>query len=367
MPCNSPMHSSYVRPVVSLIIPVYNVERYLIECLESARRQSLDDIEVICINDGSTDGSGEILRRGSGEDERIRVIEKPNGGLSSARNRGMDAACGEFVMFLDSDDRLLPDACERVVRRFRETQADIVTFGAECFPQEGSERLVECLSPRDVVYRPFAEDLLFKEHSRPYVWRSAFKRDFLERHRLRFNEDLAFGEDQAFYFEAYPQADAVALMSDKLYAYRVERTGSLMDEVSLDAADRVEKHIAIAEKILSTWGENGWFERFGWQTLGWTLEFVILDLASLGEGDRLCLARRFGSAVEEALSRGGKTFDEMVDGIGLGPAARRMLRWVVVPDCVESPSRFALARFYLERRGLTSCLRRAASMIKRGR
>ncbi len=352
------------RPSVSLIVPVYNVERYLGECLDSACGQTLDDIEVVCVNDGSTDGSLELLRQASAHDGRIRIIDKPNGGLSSARNRGMDAARGEIVMFLDSDDRLHSEACERVLGRFRETGADVVTFGAECFPSDAPARLAECLSPRDVVYCPFSEDLLFKERSRPYVWRSAFRRRFLEECSLRFREDLSFGEDQVFYFEAYPRASSVALMSDKLYAYRLARQGSLMDDASSDDAGRVAKHVAIAERILSTWAENGWFARFGWRTLGWTMEFVAMDLAALPHDERIPLARRFGSALGKALPRTREgSIDE--DVLSFGPATRRVLRWFVDPDG-EMPGKTTLYRFYVERRGLAACVERALGSLKRG-
>ena len=94
-------------PCISVIVPVYNVEEYLCVCLSSIRKQSLRDIEIICVNDGATDASGELLDLFAAVDERIRIVEKENGGLSSARNAGIEAARGDYLMFVDSDDLLL--------------------------------------------------------------------------------------------------------------------------------------------------------------------------------------------------------------------------------------------------------------------
>ena len=103
------------QPLVSVIIPVYNVERYLAQCLDSVSHQTYQNLEIICVNDGSRDGSLDILRRYADEDARIQVIDKANGGVSRARNDALDCARGEYIMFVDSDDWVEPDACENAV------------------------------------------------------------------------------------------------------------------------------------------------------------------------------------------------------------------------------------------------------------
>ncbi|MBP3846437.1 glycosyltransferase [bacterium] len=113
-------------PKVSVIIPVYNVEKYLRECLESVVNQTLKDIEIICVNDGSTDNSLDILNEFSNKDNRVKIINKTNGGLSSARNAGMAAAQGEFIGFLDSDDYIDLNFYESLYNRAKETNSDIV-------------------------------------------------------------------------------------------------------------------------------------------------------------------------------------------------------------------------------------------------
>ena len=164
---------------ISVIIPVYNVEEYLEWCLDSLKSQTLKNIEIICVNDGSTDSSREILDKCQKQDSRITIVDKPNGGLSSARNAGIRAATSDIVCFLDSDDRFTPDACEVITDAFKKTNPDVVTFGANCFPENaGYPWLIEHLSPRDVVYEPFHPDLLFKEMSRPFAWRTDAKKAF---------------------------------------------------------------------------------------------------------------------------------------------------------------------------------------------
>ena len=137
---------------ISIVIPVYNVEEYLALSLASAMTQTYEDIEIVCVNDGSTDKSLEILEAAQAKDSRIQIITKRNGGLSSARNAGIDAAKGEYICFLDSDDLLEPEACETIIEVFDDTNADIVTYGATAYPEfRGYTWLNEVLSPRDII------------------------------------------------------------------------------------------------------------------------------------------------------------------------------------------------------------------------
>ena len=112
---------------ISVIVPVYNIESYVEACVESLISQTFGDIEIILVDDGSTDGSGEICDKAAKNHSEIKVVHKPNGGLSSARNAGLDVARGEYVMFVDGDDRLVPDACEILLDTVKD--ADMVQFG----------------------------------------------------------------------------------------------------------------------------------------------------------------------------------------------------------------------------------------------
>ena len=126
-----------MSPLVSIIIPVYNTGEFLEECLNSVRSQTLRDIEIICVNDGSTDNSSEILAAFAAKDERIRVIDRPNGGELAARNSGIHAATGQWLGFIDSDDKAAPDMFERLLANGENYQADISHCGLMYFYPDG--------------------------------------------------------------------------------------------------------------------------------------------------------------------------------------------------------------------------------------
>lgn len=266
-------------PSISIIVPVYNVEAYLSQCLDSLRSQSFSDIEIICVNDGSLDRSQDILDLFVELDQRIKIVRKENGGLSSARNVGIDVAQGKYIMFVDSDDTVVKDACKEVFQAFESNAADIVTFGAHCYPEFfGNDWLTECLSPEDKIYDTFDIDVLLKESAQPYVWRTAFSLDFVNRTSLRFREDILFGEDAIFHFMAYPRAAKTVLVSSKLYNYRVSREDSLMMTRSKSVATKVKDHLQIAACILEDWKEQQWLDQYREEMLDWLYEFVANDV-----------------------------------------------------------------------------------------
>ena len=114
--------------LVSIVIPIYNVEKYLNECVDSVIVQTYHDLEIILVDDGSTDNSGKLCDEYKKIDDRIKVIHQKNGGLSAARNTGMDSAIGEYLYFLDSDDYIEPQTVERLVDTIEQEKADIVLF-----------------------------------------------------------------------------------------------------------------------------------------------------------------------------------------------------------------------------------------------
>ena len=122
-------------PKVSVVIPVYNVADYLSRCLESLRCQTLLDIEIICVNDGSTDNSAEIIQEQMQIDSRIQLINKQNAGVAAARNTGIDAATGDMIVFLDPDDYLANNACERIYEERLNHYADVIVYGSIPFPE----------------------------------------------------------------------------------------------------------------------------------------------------------------------------------------------------------------------------------------
>jgi glycosyltransferase involved in cell wall biosynthesis len=343
-------------PLISIIVPVYNVEDYLALCLSSIRKQSLHDIEVICVNDGSSDRSAEILGRCAVADPRIRIIEKSNGGLSSARNVGIRAARGTYLMFVDSDDFIEADACEKVVATFEEHDAEVVTFGAHPYPEDaGDDWLRECLSPKDKVYEAFDIDILFKENSRPFVWRTAFAADFLKTNGLQFDETVHFGEDQIFHFMTYPRAKRTVLLSDKLYHYRVVRKDSLMSVRNEESLLKLKEHLAIVDRILVDWHDSGWLTQYPTEMLCWVFEFLVYDIYcqdAKGQTEVLRLLRHILEAHFE---------DTGLSASPLPPAIRALYRRVLATSetkTVKPIGKILVYRWYAYERGVVAGLAR---------
>lgn len=266
---------------ISIIIPVYNVAEYLPRCLESCIQQTLYDIEIICVNDGSTDLSPKILREYEKIDPRILVIDQENRGLSGARNTGIRAADGQWIMFLDSDDFYDFQACERVWRETLEAPTDILTFGTNIFPvyPEADRWYAWTLHTKTKRYWQFQPKILFgNPNAKPFVWRQAYSSAFLKRINLEFAENVRYGEDIIFQMQAFPQAKNIAFIADRLYNYRWCREDSLMNTQIKDPDAKLEKHLMIVETITAYWAQKNWFQAYGTKYLEWVIEYIVPDL-----------------------------------------------------------------------------------------
>lgn len=272
-------------PKVSILVPIYNVSRYIRECMDSLVSQTLEDIEIICINDGSTDDSLELLNEYAENDSRVIVITKPNGGLPSARNAALNAARGEYVGFVDSDDYVSQSMFDVMYKTALDKKSEIVVCGAVPFPDEPApgEWIKNVLSPRDIHYPRFTKELLFEERgARPYVWRMLVKRSLIEKNKIRFEESIIIGEDQGFQLRIYPMARGVTFISDKLYFYRWWREGSIMNSgVYHDYSKRVFAHIALVDHIKDSWSESGDMDSMRKEFLEWSVDLIYDDLIKL--------------------------------------------------------------------------------------
>lgn len=211
--------------IVSVIIPVYNMESYLCRCLDSVLSCNYTDFEIICVNDGSTDRSLQILEEYAARDSRIRIIDQPNAGPSSARNSALKAASGEFVSFLDSDDYLHPQFFEIMTAVQNADNADLIVCGHCGVP-------VDAPHPRHHHYDNYqiettkAEKAYQNHKLRSYVWGKLYRTSMAK--QISFHETIAFAEDQIYnadFFEIFPEA-RVSIISAQLYYY-CDRPGSL--------------------------------------------------------------------------------------------------------------------------------------------
>ncbi len=269
------------RPKISVIIPIYNVEDYLNRCLESVVNQTLFDIEIIGVNDGTKDDSVAIIRKYMALDKRIQLVEKENGGLSSARNAGLEVATGELILFLDSDDYLALNACERIYEEYLNHSADIIVFGSTPFPEipEPDAWVVWNLACRDVYYSKFHPDALFKEPAgNPFAWDRAFSREFLMKNHLKFSEDVLFGEDLVFIFQAAPLAKGIQFISDKLHFYQCFRQGSLMNKYNGVNERKLSQHVRNMRVITDFWYKKGFLKKWSKEYTAWFIRFIGSDL-----------------------------------------------------------------------------------------
>lgn len=228
---------------VSIIIPVYNGEKYLEECLESVRRQTFRDFQVLVINDGSTDGSREIVERFCREDGRFEVLDVPNGGVSKARNIGIDRSRGEYLTFVDSDDCLYDESLDTFVRVAEETKAQVVV-GRFAGGREFKPRNIGRADHSVMDYREAMRLGLYQKIIINSPWGVLIKRELLGDNR-RFRENSRYEDLDAFY-RFYEGADRIAYIKAPVYFYR-DNPESFMHRWStarLDVLDVTDRMVA---------------------------------------------------------------------------------------------------------------------------
>lgn len=209
---------------VSVIVPVYNTSGYLRECLDSIIGQTFSDIEIICIDDGSDDGSLGILKEYSQRDSRVSVVSQANAGPSSARNAGLSRASGEFVMFVDSDDIIEKDMCSALLSIIGD--CDLAVSGVRLF---GDADLLRGISDRKYFSVPdgeFALDDSLRLNTYVSAWGKLFRRSVIEDNRIFFPNGLLF-EDFSFYWQYVSVSKRISFTKRKMYRYRYRKDSVL--------------------------------------------------------------------------------------------------------------------------------------------
>lgn len=238
------------EPLTSVIIPCYNVEKYLEDAVESVVCQTYHNIEIILVDDGSTDGTSALCDMFANKYNNIHVIHKDNGGLSSARNAGMAEATGEYIYFLDSDDYIKEVMIDRLVKKMEESELDVIYFGS-CNVDEGGNTIDvprrEIADENKVYYGIEAYELFFKEGIyEACVQYYFYKRAFLNSSMLSF-ADKIIHEDELFSFEVYHYAKKMMLDSNQYYFKRV-RNGSIMTSFS-NQEQKFESTVRITDMV----------------------------------------------------------------------------------------------------------------------
>ena len=240
--------------MLTVIIPVYNVAAFLPRCLDSLVGQTYRHLEIICVNDGSTDGSAAVLDEYAAKEARIKVIHQENAGVSFARNRGLDVATGEYVAYVDADDWLESEAYEKAMAVFS-ADVDMVCFGGVVDGDVSDEVKAEIQEYCRLKYSGKQIASAGIPATDVYVWNKVFRKSLLERWSICFPVGIACGEDAAFYFCYATVAGMAYYLPDFFYHY-VQQPGSAMAQFRKKSARGLD-HLRVVEKVYDFYVKNG--------------------------------------------------------------------------------------------------------------
>lgn len=235
-----------INPLISIIIPIYNVDKFLMKCLESCISQTYKNIEMILINDGSTDNSGNICDEYQKRDRRVKVVHKKNAGVSAARNYGINIAKGDWIIFVDADDYLSVDFVQYMLNLVKKSGA---SFGLskKCYlSKEDKQEENECkiLSPEE------ATALLLSQEVIVGCWNKIYNRQFLLSNNIKFSTNLFYGEGLEFITTVAQKANFVAVGNKRVYFYRKNNDNSATTKFKIEKHYNGEKAINIIKENL---------------------------------------------------------------------------------------------------------------------
>jgi glycosyltransferase involved in cell wall biosynthesis len=258
---------------VSIIIPVYNVEKYLVQCLESVINQTLKEIEIICVNDGSTDNSTHILKEYAQMDQRIKIINKKNAGLGAARNTGMDYACGEFIGFLDSDDWVDNKMYEKLYKNAISNNSEVVMLNISLYDEFKNEYSnceicdIAAYFDENVDFNNFIFDYTYiKPHllNRNFApWLKIYKTKFLKSYEDFYFPKRILFEDVPFHVQVLLRASKISFCTEKLYIYRTSNVNSISN--SSGRSKKVFDIFTIVNKVENILIENKKMDEFKYE------------------------------------------------------------------------------------------------------
>lgn len=278
---------------VSVIVPVYNAEKYLRQCMDSIVNQTLREIEILCVNDGSTDGSLDILKEYAKADGRVNIISQKNAGAGAARNTGLAQAKGEYLSFLDADDFFEPDMLEKAYAKAKEGKADLVVFESDQYFEEKDEFVKvgwtlrkAALPPyRPMYYRNFTDNV-FKVFV-GWTWDKLFKREFVLEYNLQFQEQRT-SNDLLFVFSAIVLAKRIEIVEEVLVHQRRDSSDSLSKtrEKSWDCFYEALK--ALKANLI----RHGLFYELEQDYVNYALHFTLWNLETLAGEKKEVLYRQ---------------------------------------------------------------------------
>lgn len=223
-------------PKISVIVPVYGVEKYIKDCLESLKNQTLKEIEIIIVNDGTKDNSMEIVKNYL-SDKRIKVINKKNGGLSSARNLGIESAMGEYIYNLDSDDFIEKDTLEKCYEYATKNNLDVVIFNVKIYLEEHKtiDKIWKDtnLSENKIYSNVEYLEEYFLGNGCPAIWNKVFKSNLYKKNNIFHPENINYGEDASTMTRLILQAKRIGILKQNFYTYRIRKESMMQKDVKI--------------------------------------------------------------------------------------------------------------------------------------
>jgi glycosyltransferase involved in cell wall biosynthesis len=242
-------------PIISIIIPVYNAEIYLDSCLNSATQQTLKKIEIICVDDASTDTSRDILSRFAGNDTRVKIIKHDkNKGEGASRNTGLDNARGEYVFHLDADDTIPLDALEKLYTEAYNHGSDMVKGRFNIVHESGEIQYLNWSTPNEKVLNTNIQKSAFLQKIPTSHCTYIYKRQFLNQHNIRYRTDLIIGLDLVVLTTALCLASTVTLIPEIVYHYYQSKTSVIRGKLSIEIAKDAIRTKRITADILNAKG-----------------------------------------------------------------------------------------------------------------
>lgn len=281
---------------ISIIVPVYQAEKHIARCLNSLTKQDLDNYEIICVDDGSTDQSAAIIQKFRCKKNNIVYIYQSNKGVSFARNIGLKKAKGKYVMFVDADDCIKPYTLKYLYRIAEKKDADIVAFGGKIDQAcSAPEWMRMAFYTRNKCYNKFSLSMLFQEPgSLPSVCNKLIASRCIKNNC--FPERIHIAEDMTFLCTLFPSTTKIVFLSKRIYRYRISNEDSAMHNTKRRRMDYMENHVSAAEIIIERWREDRLINaETGEEVIGWLTAFLRSPYKLLEKNER----RDFKSRVDD--------------------------------------------------------------------
>lgn len=289
---------------LSYIIPVYNVEKYIRQCIDSILNQTMDDYEIILVDDGSPDNCPAICDEYKEKyPDKVVVIHKENEGLASARNSGLNIAKGEYIFFVDSDDFLFADRVSELFSKAKEHNADVLQTTFMSFDESNNNKTIS--SPRfklDYVYshKEMEDEICFSNEKNRviFVWRNLYRRDFLVKNKIIFEEELKMIEDAPFDTLAFVKAERFVAVDIPVYCYRF-RNGSLQRRKYIEDYDLIiskQSDIKIRYYMENCTPKKAFFEDLAKHIIVNLFPIIILNVYGNKVADRKKILCRIGNS-----------------------------------------------------------------------